>query len=288
MTRDLVGKTALVTGANAGIGRATAEALCARGARVHLACRSEERARPVLDALRAAHGERAAAFLALDLSRLDSVREAARAYLASGEPLHVLVDNAGVAGVRGTTAEGWEITFGTNHLGHFLLTNLLLPRLRESAPARVVVVSSRSHGFVRSIPYEKLRRRTGPLVIPAYAASKLANNLFTAELARRLEGTGVTTYAVHPGVVMSDIWKRIPPSVRPLWFKLRRMVTNEEGARTSVWCATEPSLAGESGRYYAREREARASRASRDVEAARRLWEFSVAACGLDGQRDAA
>jgi NAD(P)-dependent dehydrogenase (short-subunit alcohol dehydrogenase family) len=245
---------------------------------VHLACRSEAKARPVVDALRSAHGARAAEFLPLDLSSLASVRAAARRYLDGGEPCHVLVDNAGVAGVRGTTADGFELTFGTNHLGHFLFTTLLLERIQASAPARVVVVSSKSHKLARTIPFSKLRRRTGLFPIPAYGVSKLANNLFVAELARRTAGTGVTTYAVHPGVVMSDIWEPLPKVLHPLWFKLRRMVTNEEGARTSLYCATSPDVATQSGRYYAACREAPASRASRDPELARRLWEWSVAA----------
>jgi retinol dehydrogenase 12 len=280
-TRDLAGRTMVVTGANAGIGKATAEALCARGARVHLACRSEEKTRPVVDALRAAHGENAAAFLPLDLASLASVRAAAQRYLDGGEPLHVLVDNAGVGGVRGTTKDGYEVTFGTNHLGHFLFTLLLLDRIVASAPARIVVVSSKSHGLARTIPFAKLQQRTGRFRIPAYGVSKLANNLFAAELGRRLAGTGVTTYAVHPGVVMSEIWAPMPAALRPVWFKLRRMVTIEEGARTSLHCATSPDVADQTGRYYADAREVMPSTASRDAELAGRLWEWSLRACGL-------
>ena len=279
--QDVSGKTVLVTGATAGIGRATAVALCARGARVHLACRTEAKARPLRDALQRQHGVRAAAFLPLDLADLASVRAAAQRFLDSGEQLHVLVNNAGVAGVRGLTNDGFELTFGTNHLGHFLLTRLLLARLVESAPARIVHVSSNSHRFARGIPFGRLRKKTSLLVISEYGVSKLANNLFSAELARRLEGTGVTSYAVHPGVVMSDIWKPVPVWARPLWFRLRGMVTNEQGASTSIYCATSPAVAAESGRYYAREREARQSSASQDPALARELWEWSERACGL-------
>lgn len=278
---DLSGKTVLITGATAGIGRATAVALCSRGARVHLACRSEEKTRPLLEQLRRQHGPRAASFLALDLADLSSVRTAARQFLDSGEPLHVLINNAGVAGIRGLTRDGFELTFGTNHLGHFLLTLLLLERLKASVPARIVHVSSKSHGLVRDIPYARLRERTGLLVIKDYAVSKLANNLFSAELARRLEGSSVTSYAVHPGVVMSEIWKPMPAPLRPLWFWLRGMLTNEQGALTTIYCATSPELADHSGRYYADEREARPSKASCDGELARRLWQWSEQACGL-------
>ncbi len=279
--RDLAGTTMIVTGATAGIGLETARALCARGARVHLACRSPAKAEPVLDELRRAHGARAAEPLPLDLADLGSVRTAAARFLETGEPLHVLVNNAGVAGIRGLTKDGVELTFGTNHLGHFLFTVLLLDRLRRCAPSRIVHVSSKSHAMVRAIPFDRLRARTGLLVIRDYAVSKLANNLFSAELARRLAGTGVTSYAVHPGVVMSDIWKPIPAALRPLWFRLRGMVTNEEGARTSVYCATAPELAGHSGRYYAECREVAPNAATGDVELARRLWEWSEQACGL-------
>ncbi len=133
---DLVGRTVLVTGANTGIGRATATELARRGARVHVACRSYERARPVLDDIATAHGADAASFLALDLADLASVRAGADAYIASGEPMHVLVNNAGVAGQRGMTTDGFELAFGINHLGHFLFTTMLLEVLGRSAPAR--------------------------------------------------------------------------------------------------------------------------------------------------------
>lgn len=276
---DLTGKTMLVTGATAGIGLETARALCARGARVYLACRSAQRGGSVVDELRRAHGARAAELTPLDLADLSSVRAAAARFLDAGEPLHVLVNNAGVAGIRGRTVDGFELTFGTNHLGHFLLTTLLLERLKESAPARVVHVSSKSHGMVSTIPFARLRDSTGVLSVPEYAVSKLANNLFSAELARRCAGTGVASYAVHPGVVASEIWKPIPRVLRAPWFWLRGMVSNEQGARTSVYCATAPELAGHSGRYYANEREVAPSRASGDVELARRLWDWSEQAC---------
>lgn len=281
MTQDLAGKTMMVTGATAGIGRATAEALCARGARVHLACRSVEKTRPLLDALRQKYGDRAAEILQLDLADLSSVRAAAQRFLDGGEPLHILVNNAGVAGIRGLTKDGYELTFGTNHVGHFLFTMLLLERLKNSAPARVVTVSSRSHFLARTIPFDRLQKRTGFFLMPAYGVSKLANNLFSAELGRRLVGMGVTTYAVHPGVVQSDIWKPMPGWLRPAWFKLRRMVTNEEGARTSLFCATSADVAAHTGRYYADEREAHASKATHDEALAKSLWDWTAKEVGL-------
>src|SRR5262245_37527212 len=159
--RDLAGKTFLVTGANTGIGRVTAETLARRGGKVFLACRSEDKTRPVLDAIRAAGGE--AEFLALDLGSLASVRASAKAFLDRGEPLHVLINNAGLAGVRGLTKDGFELIFGTNHLGPFLFTTLLLPRLRESAPARIVNVSSKAHYEAKGIDWDVLRKPTATI-----------------------------------------------------------------------------------------------------------------------------
>lgn len=278
---DLAGKTMLVTGASAGIGLATAEALCARGARVHLACRSTDKARPLLQGLQDRYGERAATLLSLDLADLSSVRAAAQRFLDGGEPLHALINNAGVAGIRGLTKDGFELTFGTNHLGHFLFTLLLEERLKASAPARVVNVSSHSHRRARGIPFDQLRKPTGRLLIPAYEVSKLANNLFAAEHGRRLSGTGVTTYAVHPGVVLSEIWRPMPRWMLKVMTMVRGMITNEEGALTSLYCATSPDVATHTGRYYSRQREARASTESHDEALARALWEWSERAVGL-------
>jgi NAD(P)-dependent dehydrogenase (short-subunit alcohol dehydrogenase family) len=241
---DLTGKTFFVTGANTGIGRATAVDLAGRGARVYLACRSEEKTKPVLDEI----GDNAR-FLRLDLGDLDSVRECAAKFLALDEPLHVLINNAGLAGQRGMTASGFELAFGVNHVGPFLLTNLLLDRVRQSAPARIVNVSSVGHYQAKGIDYDAIRKPTRTVTgLPEYAVSKLANVLHAQELARRLDGSGVTTYSLHPGAIASDVWRRIPWPVAPI-MKLF-MKNTEEGAQTSLYCATDPRLAGVSGRYY--------------------------------------
>jgi NAD(P)-dependent dehydrogenase (short-subunit alcohol dehydrogenase family) len=243
-TTDLEGKTFLVTGANTGIGRATAVDLARRGGRVHLACRSEEKTKPVLDEI----GD-AATFLPLDLGDLASVHACAEEFLARDESLHVLVNNAGLAGQRGLTTSGFELAFGVNHVGHFLLTNLLLDRLKASAPARIVNVSSVGHYQAKGIDYEAVRKPTKSVTgLPEYAVSKLANVVHAQELARRLEGSGVTTYSLHPGAIASDVWRRIPWPVAPI-MKLF-MKNTEEGAQTSLYCATDPALAGVSGRYY--------------------------------------
>ena len=267
------GRTFLVTGANTGIGRATAEALARRGARVYVACRSRAKGEEAVAGIRAGSGGDSVWFLPLDLADLDSVRACAAAFLARDEPLHVLVNNAGVGGARGLTRQGFELTFGINHLGHFALTRLLLERLTASAPARVVTVSSDSHYAARGIDFEALRRRTRGLTgMREYAVSKLCNVLFTQELARRTAGTGVTTYALHPGVVASDIWRRVPWPVRPII--TRRMLSVEDGAATSLYCATAPEVAGDSGLFYDKCAQ-RAPSAVATPELAGELWKHS-------------
>ncbi len=246
---DLEGRTFLITGANTGIGRETARALAARGARLYLACRSELAGRRTIEEIAGQTGNPNLELLSLDLGDLGSVRRCAEAFLATGEPLHVLINNAGVAGSRGMTASGFERMFGTNHVGPFLLTGLLLERLRSSAPARIVNVASVAHHNASGIDWDAVRRPTRSFTgMREYSVSKLANVLHAQELGRRLEGSGVTTYSLHPGVIASDIWRRVPWPVRPLM--KRRMDTPERGARTSVYCATSPGVAGESGRYY--------------------------------------
>ena len=241
--QDLQGKTFLITGANSGIGKATASELAGRGGRVFIAARNEEKTKPVIEEL----GENAE-FLRLDLGDLDSVRECAEKFLALDEPLHCLINNAGVAGQRGITTSGFELAFGTNHVGHFLLTNLLLDKLKASAPSRIVALSSVAHYSAPGIDFDAVRRKTSITGLPEYAVSKLANLLHAQELARRLDGTGVTTYALHPGAIASNVWRRVP------WpfdaFMKLFMKSNEEGARTSVYCATSPDVANDSGKYY--------------------------------------
>jgi retinol dehydrogenase 12 len=243
------GGTVVVTGANTGIGRATASALAGRGWRVYVAARSAAKGEAAVAAIRAATGSRSVWFLPLDLADLESVRACADAFLRRGEPLHVLVNNAGVGGRRGLTRQGFELTFGVNHLGHFALTAALRDRLAASAPARVVTVASDAHYSAPGIDFDALRRPArGITGLREYAVSKLCNVLFTQELARRTAGTGLCSYALHPGLVASDIWRRVPWPVRPL--VTRRMLTVEEGAATSLYCATSAAVAADSGLFY--------------------------------------
>jgi NAD(P)-dependent dehydrogenase (short-subunit alcohol dehydrogenase family) len=274
-TGELAGRTFLVTGGNTGIGRATAAGLAGRGGRVWIAARSRAKGEAAVAGIKASTGNEAVWFLPLDLADLDSVRACASAFLALGEPLHVLVNNAGVVRARGLTKQGFELMFGVNHLGHFALTNALLGCLTASAPARVVTVSSDSHYSARGIDFEALRRpERGITGLHGYAVSKLCNVLFSQELARRTADTGVTSYALHPGVVASDIWRRVPWPVRPLM--TRRMLTVDEGAATSLYCATSPDVAQDSGKFYDKCAERAPSRVA-TPELAAELWKQSEA-----------
>jgi NAD(P)-dependent dehydrogenase (short-subunit alcohol dehydrogenase family) len=272
---ELAGRTFMVTGGNTGIGRATAAGLARRGGRVYLACRSQEKGRGAVADIVAATGNDAVAFVPLDLADLASVRRCAEQFLALEEPLHVLINNGGVAGQRGVTRDGFELAFGVNHVGHFALTTALLDRLAASAPARVVTVASDAHYQAAGINFEAVRRPTASITgMREYAVSKLCNVLFSAELARRVQGRGITTYALHPGVVASDIWRRVPWPVRPL-IKLR-MISPADGATTSLYCATCDSVAADSGRFYDNSREREPSKAA-TPDLARALWEHTQA-----------
>ena len=274
----LQNRTFLVTGANSGIGRALVEALAARAARVVLAARSAERTAPVLEAVRARYPQAAASFLQVDLADLGSVREAAGRFLAGGQGLDVLVNNAGVAGTFGLSKDGFDLTYATNHLGPFLLTSLLLPRLRESHDARIVNVSSVAHMRVRGIDWALLERRTSPRRsgFYDYGVTKLFNVIHAKELARRLTGTPVRTYSLHPGGVASNIWRALPGPVQ--WLLKLFLISNEEGARTSLFCATAPELGNSSGQYYVRCREATCNPLANDPSLGTELWARSEAA----------
>ncbi len=278
--QDLLGKTIVITGANTGIGKITAATLAQRGAHVVVACRSKAKTEPVIAEIRAAAGHDRVEWVGCDLSDLASVRQAADGLLQRGLPLHVLINNAGLAGTQGLTKDGFELTFGTNHLGHYLWTRLLQPALvtnDAAAPARIVNVASKSHYQAKSIDWaaqqQRTKSRTG---LTEYSVSKLCNVLFTKELARRAGDQALCTYALHPGVVATDVWRHVPSPLR--WVIKKFMVTPAQGAATSIKTATDPALASQTGRYYdADGSEKRASRLADDVALARELWQRSAA-----------
>ena len=271
------GKVCVVTGASSGIGRVTALGLAEQGATVVLVCRNEERGGPVLAEIERQGGSGTATLLTADLSSQRQVRAAAAAFRERFDRLDVLINNAGVA-VRGTrlvTEDGLETTFAVNHIAPFLLTDLLLDRLRASAPARVITVSSAAHrNYALDLDDLQAERRYSGF--SAYSRSKLANILFTHELSRRLEGTGVTANCLHPGVVATGIFRNAPRWLR-IVLASPLVLTPEKGADTLLWLATAPEVAEVSGCYFVRRKPVRPSRAARDPASARRLWEASEA-----------
>ncbi|XP_012871826.1 PREDICTED: dehydrogenase/reductase SDR family member 13 [Dipodomys ordii] len=286
---SLRGRTAVVTGANSGIGKMTALELARRGARVVLACRSRERGEAAAFDLRQESGNNEVIFMALDLASLTSVRAFATAFLSSEPRLDILIHNAGISSC-GRTRETFNLLLRVNHIGPFLLTHLLLPHLKMCAPSRVVVVSSAAHRR----GHLDFTRLDQPVVgwqqeLRAYADSKLANVLFTRELATQLEGTGVTCYAAHPGPVNSELFLRhvpgwLRPLLRPLaWLVLR---TPRGGAQTPLYCALQDGIEPFSGRYFANCHVEEVSPAARDDRAAHRLWEASKRLAGLGPGED--
>jgi len=270
-------RVALITGANIGIGRVTAFRLAQAGFTVFLAGRSAQRTQAVIDEIHAtAKTSNKAFFLPLQLDDLNSVRECAALFLARQLPLHLLVNNAGLAGNKGQTRQGFEMAFGVNHLGHFLLTQLLLDTLKASAPSRVVTVASRAHLMAyQGLDWPALQQATRSLTgTREYGVSKLANILFSAHLAKALAGSGVSTYSLHPGVVDTEVWRELPSFLRPL-LRLRGLLTPEEGAQTTLYCALQ-APASESGLYYDKCRVKTPSRIAQDTQLAEQLWHQSL------------
>lgn len=283
---DMHGKVVLITGGNTGIGKATAIALARQGAQVVFTSRSREKGEAALAEIREASRRDDVTCMSLDLASLASVRSFAAEFLATHPRLDVLILNAGLMLVSRTdTVDGFEGTFGVNHLGHFALTGLLLARLKESAPARVVVVSSDAHRVARGgLDMDDLQSRKGYSSFTVYGRSKLANLLFTLELADRLKGSGVTVNALHPGVVRTEFAgpDDVGKVFAAVWRVLGLFILNpEQGARTSVYLASSPEVEGVSGQYFARSKPKQPRRAALDREAARRLWQISEQLTGV-------
>lgn len=271
---NLKGKVVIITGANTGIGEVTAKALAALGAKVYLACRSEDKTEPVVANIRSRTGNPEVHFLALDLSSFESVRAAAKTFRALEDSVDLLINNAGLAAAKGLTAEGFELAFGVNHLGHFLFTNLLLDAIVDGG--RIVNVSSRAHYKANSIDWAAQRQPTTGLTgLKAYSVSKLANVLFTKSLAKRLAHRNITTYSLHPGVVASDVWRQVPWPFQSLI--KRFMLTVEDGAKTTLYCATSVAAGKETGLYYDESKVKAPSRLACDEALATELWTRSAA-----------
>lgn len=276
---DMSGKLCVVTGASAGIGKETALGLAKLGASVVLVCRDPERGETASREIKRISGSDAVELMICDLSSQTSIRQFASEFKSRHDRLDVLVNNAGVfLRQRSQTEDGIESTFAINHLGYFLVTNLLLDLLKSSAPSRIVNVASAAHRYGRLDLNSWVTARDYSS-FGAYANSKLANVLFTYELARRLEGTGVTANCLHPGAVATSLFRRLPKILEVL-IKLTT-ISPQRGARTSIYLASSAEVEGVSGKYFVRRRPQRSSSASYDEQAARRLWDLSEQLAGL-------
>ncbi|KAM9257235.1 dehydrogenase/reductase SDR family member 13 [Cariama cristata] len=281
----LRGRTVIVTGGSGGIGAATALELARCGARVVLAARSAPRGEAAARRIRTETGNTEVRFMQLDLASLRSVRAFASTFLRQEPHLHLLINNAGVS-AGGTTEDGFSLPFGVNHLGHFLLTQLLLERLQSCAPSRIVIVASRAHCAGRLHPDTLGRPPPGPFsTFQDYCDSKLANVLHARELATRLQGTQVTCYAVHPGFVNTELFRHTPLWLKPFFLPLVWLffLDAADGARTTLHCALREGLERFSGRYFADCRLREPWPIARDDRLARALWEASERLVGLGG-----
>lgn len=284
-TAEMTGKTCMVTGATGGIGLASAVGLARLGARLVLVCRSLERGRVAAQRIREEAGSSAEIdLLEADLASQAAIRALAARYLASERPLHVLLNNAGVVMLkRNETPDGIETTFAVNHLAYFLLTNLLMDALKRSAPARIVCVASDAHRLAGGpLDFDDLEGRKRYAAMRNYGMSKLANILFTREMARRLSGTGVTINCLHPGMVSTGLGANNGLLARALITLLRPFSRSpRRGAETSIFLCSDPTVAQVSGRYFVDSREAQPDEVALDDDAGRRLWEISARMTGL-------
>jgi retinol dehydrogenase-14 len=276
--KPLQGKTCVVTGASTGIGKETALSLSMMGARTIMVSRDKGRGEAARDEVIRKTGNPATDLLLFDLSSFAQVRALADEVLKMTDSIHVLVNNAGTVSLGGgKTADGFETTLEVNYLAPFLLTNLLLGRIKSSAPARIVNVSSVGH-YSGHIDLDQISRGNAGLMMTAYSNSKLALVMFTYELARRLQGTGVTANCLHPGAVATRIW-RVPTFLTRAF-----MISAKKGAETTVYLASSPEVEGVTGRYFEKKKEKRSLSESYDEEKARLLWDATAKLVGLPAQ----
>ncbi|ROK28209.1 Dehydrogenase/reductase SDR family member 13 [Anabarilius grahami] len=273
---------------NTGIGRATAVDLARRGARVILACRNQTRGEAAAAVVQRESGSKNVVYMQLDLASLKSVRSFAETFLKTERRLDILVNNAGVY-MQGTTEDGLGLMFGINHLGHFLLTNLLLDRLKQCAPSRIVSVSSYLHNY-GNLDFDILRTHkefgvgeSSRDVFRIYSHSKLCNVLFTHELAKRLQGINVTCYSLHPGVINSDLGRNMNKMSRRLLKPIIALFFKdvEAGAQTTLYCAVQEGIEAQSGRYFSNCAVQKVKAKAQDDAVAKKLWEVSETLSGL-------
>jgi NAD(P)-dependent dehydrogenase (short-subunit alcohol dehydrogenase family) len=269
------GKTCLITGATSGIGKATAIELAKRGAQIIYTARDLEKAKIVKEEIISKSQNNDVEFFECELSSLESIKKLAENFKKRYLALHVLINNAGLwEAHRKLSKDGIELTFAVNYLAQFLLTDLLLGLLKKSAPSRVINVSSELHRKGK-INFDDLELKKHYNGMKAYYNSKLAIVLFTKELARRLQGTGVTANIAHPGLAKTDIYRALPSIEKKLIF-LFGAITPEEGAKTSICLAMSDEVSNISGEYFARGKITKSSDESYDIEEVRKLWNISV------------
>ncbi|XP_038128429.1 dehydrogenase/reductase SDR family member 13-like [Cyprinodon tularosa] len=284
----LHGKTVIVTGSNTGIGKATAIEIAKRGARVILACRSKQRGEAALQDVKRESGSNQIVFMQLDLGSLKSIRSFAENFLKSEPRLDILINNAGVVLV-GRTEDGFGTMFGVNHLGHFLLTNLLLDRLKDCAPSRVVTVSSTAHNWGRVDfnylnTHKDLREGTSFWdSVMIYGDSKLCNVLFTHELAKRLQGTKVTCYSLHPGSIYTELARNKSSFVQMVlkYMGMYFFKNAVQGSQTTLHCALQEGIEHLSGRYFSDCTVRKVFKKAEDDAASKKLWDISERFCGI-------
>ncbi len=287
------GKVVVITGCNTGIGKETVMDLCNRGAKVIMACRSKDKMQAAAaEVMSRTSGTAKIVQVELDLSSFESIRACAKKINDTEEKIDVLINNAGVMHCPLTrTKDGLEMQMGTNHFGHFLFTNLILDKVKVAAPSRIVTVSSRAHTRTPKMDLEDMNCEKKPYhTRDVYAQSKLANVLFSQELARRLRGSGITTYSVHPGVVFTELARHIEESLGPFRILFQIILypicmfclkTSKDGAQTTITCAVDPMLEGETGKYYSDCKEHDTSPAAKDDLIAKQLWDISEKVVGL-------
>jgi NAD(P)-dependent dehydrogenase (short-subunit alcohol dehydrogenase family) len=284
MNRRLINKVVVITGATSGIGLATAKKLAQHGARLVLISRNSDKGEKVVHDLREVTGNNSIEFMQSDLSSQDSIRKVAKSFRKKYDRLDILINNAGAAfSEYELSDDGLEMTFALNHLGYFLLTNLLLDLLVKSAPSRIINISSGIHSRAK-VDFDNLNFEQGFTTMKAYGSSKLENLYFTYELAKRLKGTGVTVNAVHPGIVNSNFGKDGRSISFAIFNHMQKYIgkTPDQGAKTAIYLALSDEVEGVSGEYFANEKLSRSSKLSHDPAIAKQLWEISERLVKLD------
>jgi len=280
----LDGKTVVITGANTGIGKETAVDMAKRGATVIMACRDQVRGETALQDVKYRSGSATVYLMKLDLASLASIRNFSEEFLQEYDNLHILINNAGIMMCpQMKTEDGFEMQIGVNHFGHFALTNLLLSRIKMSAPSRVVNVSSKAHdGMGANIYFDDINLEKNYNYIVAYSQSKLANILFTKELNRKLADSGVTTYSLHPGVIVTDLGRH-SLLIKVFYVLLGPLLCKsvEQGAQTTIHCAVQEGLEEKSGLYFSDCDVMESSKLSHDGGMAKKLWEVSEEMTGV-------